>query len=92
MKTVQDQLGHASATTTLDRYGNLMPDSPSETGARLDRAIFGEDVVKPLSVPPITALSIKQKPLEVVTLQGDNLVAGRGFEQVNHPAGVTFGL
>ena len=40
IKFIQSQLGHASATTTLDRYGHLMPDSHRETGQRLDQQVF----------------------------------------------------
>ncbi len=40
IKFIQSQLGHASATTTLDRYGHLLPDAHRETGQRLDQQIF----------------------------------------------------
>jgi integrase len=41
VKFIQGQLGHASATTTLDRYGHLLPDAKRESGTKLDKQIFG---------------------------------------------------
>ena len=41
LKYVQKQLGHASITTTVDRYGHLMPDAHKDAGARLDQNVFG---------------------------------------------------
>jgi len=41
VKFIQSQLGHASATTTLDRYGHLMPNTQQEAGEKLDRLVFG---------------------------------------------------
>ena len=41
VKFIQSQLGHASATTTLDRYGHLLPDGQRQTGPKLDDQIFG---------------------------------------------------
>jgi len=38
VKAVQAQLGHASATVTLDRYGHLFPDELAQLAARLDQA------------------------------------------------------
>jgi integrase len=38
VKAVQAQLGHASATVTLDRYGHLFPDELQQLAVRLDRA------------------------------------------------------
>lgn len=40
-KYIQNQLGHASIQTTLDRYGHLMPDTHKEAAKRLDEALFG---------------------------------------------------
>jgi integrase len=40
-KYIQNQLGHASIQTTLDRYGHLMPDTHREAAKRLDEALFG---------------------------------------------------
>ncbi len=41
LKYVQRQLGHASITTTVDRYGHLMPDAQKDASARLDATVFG---------------------------------------------------
>jgi len=41
VKAVQAQLGHASATLTLDRYGHLFPDELDHLSERLDRARAG---------------------------------------------------
>jgi integrase len=38
IKAVQRQLGHASASVTLDRYGHLFPDELEQLADRLDRA------------------------------------------------------
>lgn len=43
LKYVQQQLGHASITTTVDRYGHLMPDAHRNASARLDESVFGEN-------------------------------------------------
>ncbi len=40
-KYIQHQLGHASITTTLDRYGHLMPEVHQEAASRLDDQLFG---------------------------------------------------
>jgi len=42
LKYVQQQLGHASITTTVDRYGHLMPDAHKNASARLDESVFGK--------------------------------------------------
>jgi len=38
VKAVQAQLGHATASVTLDRYGHLFPDELEHLAERLDRA------------------------------------------------------
>jgi hypothetical protein len=38
IKAIQAQLGHASATVTLDRYGHLFPDELQQLAARLQDA------------------------------------------------------
>jgi integrase len=52
VKYVQNQLGHNSATTTLDRYGHLMPGDQNDTGNRLDQTVFGDFVSKLLAKQP----------------------------------------
>ena len=41
LKYVQAQLGHSSITTTVDRYGHLMPDAHRGANDRLDATLFG---------------------------------------------------
>jgi integrase len=41
-KYIQDQVGHASITTTFDIYGHLMPKAKQEATKRLERSIFGK--------------------------------------------------
>jgi hypothetical protein len=41
VKCIQDQLGHASATTSLDTYGHLMPQARQKAAKRLERSVFG---------------------------------------------------
>jgi hypothetical protein len=43
---VQAQLGHASATVTLDRYGHLFPDELQQLAERLQEA-YAEAVTDP---------------------------------------------
>lgn len=40
-KLIQEQLGHASITITLDRYGHLMDQSVGDAGDALENALFG---------------------------------------------------
>ena len=47
-KYIQDQVGHHSASFTLDVYGHLMPQATREASARLEKALFGgEDETAP---------------------------------------------
>jgi hypothetical protein len=41
-KYIQDQLGHASITTTFDTYGHLMPQARREASAKLANSLFEE--------------------------------------------------
>jgi integrase len=43
-KYVQDQVGHASITTTFDTYGHLMP----QATRKLERSVFGKANVRTL--------------------------------------------
>jgi integrase len=42
LKYVQAQLGHSSITTTVDRYGHLMPEAHRGANDRLDATLFGD--------------------------------------------------
>ncbi len=48
LKFIQQQLGHSSSQTTLDRYGHLMPQVQQGFGERLEEAVFGNSVRKVL--------------------------------------------
>ncbi len=41
VKFIQNQMGHASITTTMNVYGHLLPETHREAGAKLDRQVFG---------------------------------------------------
>ncbi len=45
-KYIQDQVGHASITTTFDTYGHLMPQAKRSATEKLERSIFGEGSVR----------------------------------------------
>ena len=44
-KFIQQQMGHASITTTMDLYGHLLPEASEGAGERLDALVFSENVV-----------------------------------------------
>ena len=47
-KYIQHQLGHASITTTLDRYGHLLPTAYSHGGQRLEETVLeGGELPRP---------------------------------------------
>jgi integrase len=56
LKALSEFLGHASITTTLDRYGHLLPGSLSEAATRLDAYLdrtgefTGERMANPLQI------------------------------------------
>jgi integrase len=41
VKTVQSQLGHKTATMTLDQYGHLFPDDLDDVADRMDDLVSG---------------------------------------------------
>jgi integrase len=45
-KYIQDQVGHASITMTVDTYGHLMPQAKKEAAAKLEKSLFGEAKVE----------------------------------------------
>ncbi|TFH65668.1 MAG: site-specific integrase [Candidatus Zixiibacteriota bacterium] len=72
IKFIQNQLGHASATTTLDRYGHLFPGMQKEAAERLDETVFGNSVSKMLANTPERGLPPIKKPSEVISPQRVN--------------------
>jgi len=86
LKYVQQQLGHASITTTVDRYGHLMPDAHVGASKRLDATVFGHGPEESAYKPLTTARETEQAPSCISSGPAEVLVAGTGFEPV------TFGL
>ena len=41
VRFIQDQLGHAAVTTSLNTYGHLLPGSQADVGTKLDAQVFG---------------------------------------------------
>ena len=41
VKTVQSQLGHKTATMTLDQYGHLFPDDLDDVADKMDNLVVG---------------------------------------------------
>jgi len=79
IKFVQSQLGHASAKTTLDRYGHLMPNLENDAARRLDKTVFGSFVRKLLENPVSEDYSPKRETPEVVRLQELKFGSGEGI-------------
>ncbi len=44
-KFIQQQMGHASITTTMDLYGHLLPEASEGAGERLDALVFCRNVL-----------------------------------------------
>ncbi len=44
-KFIQQQMGHASITTTMDLYGHLLPEASEGAGERLDALVFSSNVL-----------------------------------------------
>ncbi len=86
LKYVQQQLGHASITTTVDRYGHLMPDAHVDASKRLDATVFGNGPEESAYKPLTRSVETKQAPSTLGSGPAVSMVAGTGFEPV------TFGL
>ena len=86
LKYVQQQLGHASITTTVDRYGHLMPDAHIGASQRLDATVFGHGPENPVDNRLTRAPEKQQAPSSMSPGPAVLLVAGAGFEPT------TFGL
>lgn len=76
IKFVQNQLGHASAKTTLDRYGHLFPGTQQEAAKRLDAAVFGNSVSKLLANPIFEENPPKKETSEVTITQRFDIGGG----------------
>ena len=60
VKAVQAQLGHASATVTLDRYGHLFPDELQRLADRLQDA-YTDAITDPARTEPSEAAPLERK-------------------------------
>jgi integrase len=60
VKAVQAQLGHASATVTLDRYGHLFPDELQQLADRLQDA-YAEAITDPARTKPAETMLRQRK-------------------------------
>ena len=79
IKFIQSQLGHASAKTTLDRYGHLMPNLENDAARRLDKTVFGNSVRKLLENQVSEGNPTQTKIPEAVRLQGLEFGSGEGI-------------
>ena len=60
VKAVQAQLGHASATVTLDRYGHLFPDELQQLADRLQDA-YADAITDPARTEPAATMLRERK-------------------------------
>ena len=51
VKTVQAQLGHKTATMTLDQYGHLFPDDLDDVATKMDDLVAGPAEKRAQNVP-----------------------------------------
>lgn len=79
IKFIQSELGHASAKTTLDRYGHLMPNLENDAARRLDKTVFGHFVRKLLENPVSEGNPAKKRTPEVIDIQRLKLGSGEGI-------------
>lgn len=66
----------ASAKTTLDRYGHLMPNLENDAARRLEKTVFGNFVRKLLENPVSEGFPRKKETPEVVEPQGPKFGSG----------------
>lgn len=59
IKYIQCSMGHASITTTLDKYGHLLPQASAGVGERLDKMIFEDEIEASLSLDAESLISNK---------------------------------
>ncbi|MCP4632157.1 MAG: site-specific integrase [candidate division Zixibacteria bacterium] len=77
IKFIQNQLGHSSAMTTLDRYGHLMPNAHNEAAEKLDQTVFGNFVRKLLENPTQRGLPQKQEAPKLMYFRDLKYSGGR---------------
>lgn len=62
IKAVQAQLGHKSATVTLDRYGHLWPDELDGLADRLDAARAAAVATPARPTGPAAVVRLRKRP------------------------------
>jgi outer membrane protein OmpA-like peptidoglycan-associated protein len=67
LKYIQTQLGHSSITTTVDRYGHLMPEAHRGVNDRLDATLFGDNAQN-LDDKMLTSTREKEKARDPISL------------------------
>ena len=80
IKYIQNQLGHASIQTTIDRYGHLLKEVNTEQAMKLENALNFTEHLGDSSDPVRRLLEDHKKKDSGKTLSPLVLVAGTGFE------------
>ena len=81
IKYIQNQLGHASIQTTIDRYGHLLKDVNTEQAMKLENALnFTEHLGDSSDSVRRLLEDHKKKDSELSPKSFCSMVAGTGFE------------
>ncbi len=80
IKYIQNQLGHASIQTTIDRYGHLLKEVNTEQAMKLENALNFREHLGDSSEPVRRLLEDHKKRTQSKALSPFKLVAGTGFE------------
>ena len=80
IKYIQNQLGHASIQTTIDRYGHLLKEVNTEQAMKLDNALNCTEHLGNSSDSVRRLLEDHKKRTQSKALSPLKLVAGTGFE------------
>ncbi len=80
IKYIQNQLGHASIQTTIDRYGHLLKEVNTEQAMKLENALNFREHLGDSSEPVRRLLEDHKKRTQSKALSPLKLVAGTGFE------------
>ncbi len=80
IKYIQNQLGHASIQTTIDRYGHLLKEVNTEQAMKLENALNIREHLGDSSESVRRLLEDHKKRTQSKALSPLKLVAGTGFE------------
>ncbi len=80
IKYIQNQLGHASIQTTIDRYGHLLKEVNTEQAMKLENALNFTEHLGDSSDSVRRLLEDHKKRTQSKALSPLKLVAGTGFE------------